>query len=130
VKLLLDTHAFLWLLFAPEKLSETAMAACQDPENVLLLSVASLWEMQVKHQLGKLELDLPLSQIVGEQTAGGEFTLLPIEAKHVLALGELPLYHHDPFDRLLMAQARTECAQLVTADRAIHDYAVQVPLLW
>jgi PIN domain nuclease of toxin-antitoxin system len=64
VKLLLDTHAFLWLLFSPDKLSKTAIAASQDNENALLLSVASLWEMQVEHQLGKLELDLPLSQIV------------------------------------------------------------------
>lgn len=60
MKRLLDTHAFLWLLFAPEKLSETAIAACQDKENVLLLSVASLWERQVKHPPGKRELDLPL----------------------------------------------------------------------
>ena len=130
MKLLLDTHVFLWLLFSPEKLSNTAIAACQDNENALLLSVASLWEIQVKHQLGKLELDLPLPQIVRERTEGDEFKLLSIDAKHVLALSELPLQHNDPFDRLLIAQARTETARLVTADRAMRDYSSYVQLLW
>lgn len=130
MRLLLDTHAFLWLMFSPEKLSKLAIVACQDNDNALLLSVASLWEMQVKHQLGKLELDLPLAQIVREQTEGGKFRLLSIDAKHVLALDELPLHHNDPFDRLLIAQSRTESAQLVTADRAIRDYVADVQLLW
>ncbi len=130
MKLLLDTHAFLWLLFSPEKLSPTAIAACEDNENILLLSVASLWEMQVKHQLGKLEFDLPLSQIVRDQTVRGKFVVLSIDAKHVLALSKLPLHHNDPFDRLLIAQALTEGARLVTADRALRDYAANVELLW
>ncbi len=130
MKLLLDTHAFLWLMFSPEKLSRTAITACQDDENLLLLSVASLWEIQVKHQLGKLELDLPLAQIVREQTEDGKFTLLAIAAEHVLALDELPFHHHDPFDRLLIAQTMTEHARLVTADRAIRDYSAHVHPLW
>ena len=128
--LLLDTHVFLWLMFAPEKLSTTAMTACQDNENELLLSVASLWEMQVKHQLGKLELELPLAQIVREQTESGKFTLLFIDDRHVLTLDELPLHHNDPFDRLLIAQAQTERARFVSADRAIRDYYAQAQLLW
>jgi PIN domain nuclease of toxin-antitoxin system len=117
-------------MFSPEKLSTTAMAACQDKANVLLLSVASLWEMQVKHQLGKLALDVPLTQIVREQTKLGNFTLLPIGANHVLGLDELPLHHNDPFDRLLMAQARCEGTQLVTADRTMSCYSAHVQLLW
>jgi PIN domain nuclease of toxin-antitoxin system len=130
VKLLLDTHAFLWLMFSPERLSNTALSACQDSNNALLLSVASLWEMQVKHQLGKLALDVPLAQIVREQTESSTFTLLPIAANHVLGLDELPLHHNDPFDRLLMAQARREGAQLVTADRTMNNYASHLQLLW
>lgn len=130
MKLLLDTHVFLWLMFSPEKLSNIALSACQDDKNTLLLSVASLWEIQVKHQLGKLALDVPLAQIVREQTESGNFTLLPIGANHVLGLDELPLHHNDPFDRLLMAQARCEGAQLVTADRAMSNYSAHVQLLW
>jgi PIN domain nuclease of toxin-antitoxin system len=70
------------------------------------------------------------AQIVRDQTEVGKFTLLSIDANHVLALSELPLHHNDPFDRLLIAQARTESARLVTTDRAMRDYSAQVQLLW
>jgi len=91
----------------------------------------SLTRFQVKHQLGKLELDVPLSQIVRDQTVSENFSVLSIDAKHVLALGGLPLHHNDPFDRLLIAQAQTEGARPVSADsRALRDYAADVQLLW
>ncbi len=130
MNLLLDTHAFLCLVSAPNKLSKAAIDACRDSGNTLFLSVVSLWEMQVKHQLGKLQLDLPLAQIVHEQTEGGPFRLLPIHAQHVLTLDQLPLYHSDPFDRLLIAQALVENARFVTADRTMSRYAGRVELLW
>ena len=122
MKLLLDTHVFLWLMSAPGKLPAAMLAACQDRENTLLLSAASVWEIQIKHQRNKIELGVPLVQIVAEQTQSGVFTLLPIEARHVLAIYDLPLHHNDPFDRLLLAQARTEGATLVTADAVIRQH--------
>src|SRR5690606_2619507 len=98
VNLLLDTHAFLWMLFAPEKLSAKVIQAHDDPAAVLHLSVVTLWEIQIKVALGKLELDVPLTQIVREQVQGDRYRLLDIRAEHVLALDDLPRPHSDPFD--------------------------------
>jgi PIN domain nuclease of toxin-antitoxin system len=114
VKLLLDTHAFVWMLQAPDKLSARVAQVHDDPDNTLCVSVVSLWEMQIKHALGKLELDIPLAQIVAEQLQGDRFALLDIRATHVLALDALPAHHGDPFDRMLIAQARTEGLPLVS----------------
>jgi len=130
VKLLLDTHAFLWLMGEPSKLSAPARDACGDETNQLLLSVASLWEIQLKHQLGKLRLDVPLDQIVHEQTEAQVIELLPVEAHHVLALTDVPTHHNDPFDRLLVAQAYVEQATLVSVDKALHAYRDHVEILW
>jgi len=93
MKLLIDTHVFLWLMSAPNKLSATALAACEDPTNALYLSVASVWEIQIKSQLKKLALDLPLEELIRQQQAANDFLILPIELSHVLALNGLPLYH-------------------------------------
>lgn len=128
MRLLLDTHAFIWMLEAPEKLSDKVIQAHNDQANTLYLSVASLWEIQIKRALGKLEMDVPLAQIVHEQLQGGRFQLLDIRAEHVLALDELPPYHNDPFDRLLIAQARTEGMPLVSTDRVFSQYPVE--LFW
>lgn len=122
MKLLLDTHVFLWLMSVPGKLPAATLAACQDRENILLLSAASIWEIQIKHQRNKIELGVPLVQIVEEQTHAGVISLLPIEARHVFALYDLPLHHNDPFDRLLLAQARTEGVTLVTVDAVIRQH--------
>jgi len=101
---------------------------CEDRSNGLLLSVVSLWEMQVKAQLGKLSLDLPLAELVAAQQRDNRIEVLPVELVHVLALDDLPLHHRDPFDRLLIAQARVERAILVTRDAAFGRYAVET--LW
>jgi PIN domain nuclease of toxin-antitoxin system len=124
VKLLLDTHVFLWLLDTPEKLSERALGACRDRRNPLYFSIASAWEIQVKMQLGKLTLDDPLSKLVREQQAVNGVRLLAVELPHVLELGELPTHHKDPFDRLLAAQARVEDLHLVTTDATVRQYPV------
>jgi len=130
MKLLLDTHVFLWLMTDPARLSTTAADACNDDENLLYLSVASFWEIQFKSQRGKLELDLPLEQIVREQTADDTFRLLPVEIHHVLALDRLAVHHNDPFDRILICQAQTETMALVTADAHIHAYVPDVKVVW
>ena len=126
MKLLLDTHVFIWWDSEPARLSPRALALCQDRQNTLLLSVVSLWEMQIKLQLGKLKLALPLKEIVEGQRRTNNVEILPVTLEHVLGLENLPPYHKDPFDRLLVAQAIVEEAVLVSADPNIAKYPVQI----
>jgi len=116
MKLLLDTHTFVWLDTQPERLSENALAACQDPTNNLVLSVVSTWEMQIKKQLGRLTLEVSIREMVEGQEKSNDLQLLPVTVEQVYALEGLPPIHKDPFDRLLAAQADVENATLVTAD--------------
>jgi PIN domain nuclease of toxin-antitoxin system len=124
MKILLDTHAFLWWDSEPEKLSERALELCQDPENLLLLSAASVWEMQIKIQLGKLKINLPVADLIHQQEENG-IGILPVHLSHVLALSDLPPLHRDPFDRLLVAQAIVEDAAFISADPLIAQYPVK-----
>lgn len=126
MKLLLDTHTFIWWDSAPAKLSAAALALCGDPANQLVLSVTSLWEIQIKGQLGKLDIRLPLAEIVAHQQETNGLVILPIVQAHVLALEALPLHHRDPFDRLLVAQALVEGAALVSADPVLKAYSVDI----
>lgn len=128
MKLLLDTHTFLWWDSEPARLSATALSACQDPSNILILSTVSVWEMQVKSQLGKLTLNLPLVDIIKGQQETNRIIILPMALDHVLALQDLPPHHKDPFDRLLIAQAKVEDAVLVSHDSLFVNYPVH--LLW
>ncbi len=122
MRLLLDTHVFIWWDSDPVRLPPETRALLSDPENALVLSVASLWEMQIKQQLGKLHLRLPLADLVSEQQSVNGLCLLAVEARHVYALSSLPLHHKDPFDRLLISQATVEGATLITADEAFAAY--------
>lgn len=126
MKLLLDTHTFLWWDSEPERLSPTILQLCRDPGNMLVLSVVSAWEIQVKSQLGKLELKRPLSEVIRDQRQANDMRVLPIWLKHVLALAELPAQHRDPFDRLLVSQARVEGAILLSRDPLFALYDVDV----
>ena len=126
MRLLLDTHTFMWWDSDPAKLSVTALALCSDPTNELLLSVTSLWEMQIKYQLGKLSLRVPLVEMVSQQQATNGVIILPILPAHVFALEHLPTPHRDPFDRLLVAQANSEGATLVSADAIFAAYPVHI----
>ena len=126
MKLLLDTHIFIWWADQPEKLSHAALSALQEEANELLLSVASVWEMQIKIQLGKLKLSVPLKELVKTQQETNQLNLLPVELKHVLALDALPFHHKDPFDRLLMAQSIEEELTLVSADSQFSAYSVRL----
>jgi PIN domain nuclease of toxin-antitoxin system len=103
MRLLLDTHTFIWWDSQFEKLSERAKVLCQDPENELHLSVASLWEIQIKVQLGKVRLHRSLSDIIKEQQETNDIILLPVKAHHVFGLDDLPAIHKDPFDRIIIA---------------------------
>lgn len=113
MKLLLDTHTFIWWDSEPTKLSSQAFALCQDRAHVVLLSVASVWEMQIKSQLGRLQLHSPLADVIAGQQRTNQIEVLPVNLAHVLALESLPAHHKDPFDRILIAQANVEEAVAV-----------------
>ena len=102
MKLLVDTHIFIWWADQPERLSQAALSALEDEANELLLSVASVWEIQIKIQLGKLKLSLPLKELIKNQQETNNLTVSPVALPHVLALDALPFHHKDPFDRLLI----------------------------
>ncbi len=122
MKLLLDTHALLWWLADDEQLGPRARDLIGDPGNDILISVASLWEIVVKIRVGKLEADI--MEIVGA-VQREVFTILDIAPGHLLALADLPMHHRDPFDHLLIAQAITEGAAFVSADRNTAKYPAE-----
>lgn len=126
MKLLLDTHAFIWWIIQTTRLSSTALAAMQNPQNELFLSVVSIWEMQLKIQLGKLHFNLALPELIEEQQLLNGIKLLTIKPEHIYALSQLPFHHKDPFDRLLIAQAITENLPLVSDDTKFPAYPVQI----
>jgi PIN domain nuclease of toxin-antitoxin system len=128
MRLLLDTHTFIWWDSHPEKLSQTALSLLQDQSNTLILSVVSVWEMQIKLQLGKLKLNLPLSELIESQQQINNLQILSVSLAHALALDSLPNHHNDPFDRLLVAQANVEDVFLVSKDAKIAQYSLQ--LIW
>lgn len=126
MKLLLDTHIFIWWADQPERLSPPALSALEDEANDLLLSVASVWEMQIKIQLGKLKVSLPLKELIKNQQETNDLTVSPVALRHVLALDSLPVHHKDPFDRLLIAQSIEEGLTIVTADSQFSAYSAKL----
>ncbi|QFS49087.1 type II toxin-antitoxin system VapC family toxin [Nostoc sphaeroides] len=106
MKFLLDTHTFIWWYSDSKKLSERVLELLLNPENVRLVSVVSLWEIQIKTQLGKLTLNQSLPEIIHQQQNNG-IEFIGVKVNHVLMLGQLPLHHKDPFDRLLISQAQS-----------------------
>lgn len=105
MKLLLDTHVFIWVAGNPEKLSEKVRNLLTDANNFWVVSIASVWELQIKSQLGKLNLNSPLPKLITTQQQVNNLQLLPIELSHIYALEALPSHHRDPFDRILIAQS-------------------------
>ncbi|MGK7946129.1 MAG: type II toxin-antitoxin system VapC family toxin [Microcystaceae cyanobacterium] len=126
MKLLFDTHTFIWWDSEPEKLSSQVITLLSNRSNIKLLSVVSIWEIQIKHQLGKLSLNLPLRNIIEEQINNHNIVILTIIPDHVLELDKLPFHHKDPFDRLLIAQANIEQATLISRDSIFERYSVNV----
>ncbi len=122
MRLLLDTHVFMWWDSAPDKIPEETFTLLKQPQNELLLSLVSVWEMQIKVQLGKLTLRNDLKDIVQQQQTTNGIELLPVSLAHVLDIDKLPYHHKDPFDRLLIAQSRVESVLLVSGDRIFQQY--------
>jgi PIN domain nuclease of toxin-antitoxin system len=123
VKLLLDSHAFLWWLAEDAKLSAGARQAVADPASTVHVSAATVWELSIKASLGKLDLD---GADLLEEIEENDFVELPMTARHALAAATLPRHHDDPFDRMLIAQALLEGLTLVTRDSAFRAYGVAI----
>lgn len=128
MKLLLDTHAFIWWDEDPTRLGAVARAACLDPGNELLLSAASVWEMQLKRMLGKLTLRKQLRPMLADQVQLNGLNIVPVGVEHIFRLDSLPFHHRDPFDRLLIATALAESWTLVSHDGVFGAYGLSV--LW
>ena len=128
MKLLLDTHVLLWALGGVERLPPGVRREIEDPENEILFSAASIWEIVIKASQGRSDFANDPVLIDREARAAG-FKELAISAGHALAVQGLPLHHKDPFDRLLIAQALTEPAWLYTADKQMAHYEGPVRLL-
>ena len=128
MKYLLDTSVWLWSLTASERLNQKSRHLLSSGSEDLYLSAASSWEISVKSALGKLQLPEAPARYVPKRLAAQGIRPLSITHAHALAVSELPLHHSDPFDRLLIAQARTESMIILTADRAFERYSVEV--LW
>jgi len=125
-KILLDTHVFLWLKTQPEKVSKTVLDLYQNIDNEIFLSLVSVWEIQIKQQIGKLKLDVSIEKMIREQCAVNGLNILPINLSHIIGLNEFPLHHKDPFDRLLISQAKIENTILVSSDRYFSKYDVKI----
>jgi PIN domain nuclease of toxin-antitoxin system len=125
LSILLDTHAFIWWADAPERLPKALLERLSDPGETVLLSIASLWEMQIKIGLGRLILQQSLRMVVEEQQRDNAIGLLSIEPRHLWALDKLPAVHGDPFDRLLIAQAHCDDLTLASCDSQFDAYPIQ-----
>jgi PIN domain nuclease of toxin-antitoxin system len=121
-------YAFIWWDGDQSKLSSAALSACQSPANSLHLSLASVWELQIKMQLGKLALRLPLANVLRDQQQQNGLVLEAVTLEDILALSALPTLHRDPFDRLIIAQANRGGFHLVTHDPELARYPAAV--LW
>jgi PIN domain nuclease of toxin-antitoxin system len=119
MNLSLDTHVLLWSLSSPQRLSKVARDAIEDPANIVFVSAAVAWEIEIKSAVGKLRAPSDLAN----QVSAANFQELPITIAHALALRQLPNLHRDPFDRIMLAQARAAGLTFVTADPAVLQYS-------
>ncbi|MGO9127992.1 MAG: type II toxin-antitoxin system VapC family toxin [Terriglobales bacterium] len=122
MKLLLDTHLLLWAAGEPRRLSKPARALIDNPENELLFSAASLWEVAIKRRLGREDFKVD-ARLLRRGLLDNGYSELPIVSDHVVATESLPLLHRDPFDRILVAQATVEGVTLLTIDSLVSQYA-------
>lgn len=126
MKVLLDTHAWLWMILAPKRLGPRARRICEGSGNDLFLSAASSWEISIKHSLGRLPLPSPPEEFVPSRLVRDRILSLPVEHRHALRVSALPHHHRDPFDRLLVAQSQVESLPILTADPLFGGYEVTV----
>jgi PIN domain nuclease of toxin-antitoxin system len=125
MRLLVDTHCWLWMQACPERFRPDARALLESPRTEVLLSAASAWEIVIKHTLGKLSLPEPPERFVPDRMQRTATVGLPVEHAHALRVAALPLHHRDPFDRILVAQAQVEGLPLLTADAQLAAYDIE-----
>ena len=125
MKVLIDTHVFIWWTSDPQKLSSRVRDLLLDTNTEAILSIASIWEMQIKLSLGKLTLATALPKLVEDELERNQIELLPIELAHIYALSDLPSHHKDPFDRLLIAQAINDGLAIASIDEKFDGYDVE-----
>ena len=125
MKVLLDTHAFLWLISGDDRLSGTAQKTFLNPGNILFFSAASLWEICIKMSLGKLSLKSGWLKTIEDEMKINAIQWLSIEMTHCVKLINLPFHHRDPFDRMLVAQAIVDDMQLLSRDTRLASYEIK-----
>ena len=126
MKVLLDTHTFLWWISNDTRLSSRAREIISNGNNELLLSAASGWEIAIKVRLGRLQLPYEPERFIPEQLVINAIQSLPIKISHALHTYSLPIYHRDPFDRIIIAQAQLEGLPILTSDPQIAKYKVEI----
>lgn len=124
MRLLLDTHAFLWFIGNDAQLSEQALNFIADKTNEVFVSVVSFWEIAIKISIGKLTLTQPFETFIPQQLLINDFRVLEIDFSHTVTVTRLPFHHRDPFDRLLISQALTEHLSIVSTDAIFDNYPV------
>ncbi|WP_277884344.1 type II toxin-antitoxin system VapC family toxin [Nostoc parmelioides] len=119
----MDTHTFIWFIMGDSRINNNMRTQIENNDN--LLSVASVWEMGIKHSIGKLNFNLSFADFVEQQVIMNGIRLIPVEIEHILVISQLPLHHRDPFDRMLIAQAMVENIPLLSADTVFDTYPIQ-----
>jgi len=128
MKLLLDTHVFLWFIAGSPDLTSIARSSIEDSDNEKFVSIASLWETAIKVSIGKIQLSAPFDTIFPHQLQLNGFELLPFRVEHASVVARLPFHHRDPFDRLLAAQSIAETMTIVSIDKIFDTYGI--PRSW
>ncbi|MEG4804864.1 type II toxin-antitoxin system VapC family toxin [Microcoleus sp. ARI1-B5] len=124
MRLLLDTHAFIWYRTDSSRLSITGRSLIDNGDNDILLSTASVWEMAIKHSIGRLNFSRPFMEFVKQQIAVNRIEILEISFDHIEVVASLPLHHRDPFDRLIIAQSMAQQRPVLSVDAIFDAYAI------
>jgi PIN domain nuclease of toxin-antitoxin system len=125
MRLLIDSHIFIWYILDIQKLSAIVRALIDDEDNKILFSTASVWEMAIKQSIGKLSFYLPFEVFIKQQLSLNDFNLLDIKINHLAVVATLPFHHRDPFDRLLIAQSLVEKIPILSVDSAFDAYPIE-----
>lgn len=125
MRVLIDTHVFIWWTSDYKNLSLSVYNLLCDLNTEVFLSIVSIWEMQIKLSLGKIQFKTPLPQLIENEVKRNKIQLLPIGLSHIYALSDLPNYHRDPFDRLLIAQAKSEKLVIISIDEKFDGYEIE-----
>ncbi|MBI2059872.1 MAG: type II toxin-antitoxin system VapC family toxin [Nitrospirae bacterium] len=128
MRLLVDTHVLLWAVAEPGRIPKSHRDHIESPDSEVLFSAASIWELAIKLQVGRIQLPVDLEEITAAAVRMG-FSELPVTSAHSAEIRRLPLHHRDPFDRLLLAQSLHEPARFLTADRALAAYSNLVDVI-